>query len=89
MEIKLPKRTGVQFADLFSAEFERLGSIIAIIVNLKLDKSTEDLLVHSLSTLLGDTAFKSYNIAVEDVGKGLNEAMKNVKEEELTQLKND
>lgn len=86
MEIKLPERTGEQFADLFSAEFERLGGTIA---NLRLDKGVEDLLVFSLSTLLGDTAFKSYNIAVEDVGKGLNEAMANVKEEELTQSKDD
>ena len=86
MEIKLPERTGEQFADLFSAEFERLGSIIA---TLRLDKSMEDVLVFSLSTLLGDTAFKSYNIAVEDIGKGLNEAMENVKEEELNRSKDD
>lgn len=84
MEIKLPKRTGEQFADLFSPEFERLGGIIA---TLRLDKSMEDILVFSLSTLLGDTAFKSYNIAVEDIGKGLNEAMANVKEDELTKSK--
>lgn len=84
MEIKLPERTTEQFVHLFAPEFKKLGDLIAF---LKLDRVMEDLLIAGTTQLLGDTAFKSYNIAVEDIEKGLNEAMANIKEEELNQPK--